>query len=285
LVKVKAIGINPIDAFVRKSKQALDIYVQPTNGSIVLGWDISGTVVDDGNGATGFREGDEVFGLVNFPGEGRAYAQYVAAPAAHLALKPANISHEEAAAATLAALTAWQALVTHAKVKKGDKVLIHAAAGGVGHYAVQIAKHFGAYVIGTASGGREDFVRALGADEFLDHTKVRFEDLVKEADIVIDPIYGDHVLRSLDAVKPQGKVITLLTFFEGAIAEKAKSKNVFTHRLKVSSNGEDMKQLAALLSLGKVRSYITATYNFEDLAKAHVQIETGRTTGKIVVTL
>ena len=285
LIKVKAIGINPVDAFVRQNHQALESYVQPKNGSIVLGWDISGTVTEVGNNVTGFKEGDDVFGLVNFPGEGRAYAEYVAAPASHMALKPANITHEEAAAATLAALTAWQALVTHAKVKKGDKVLIHAAAGGVGHYAVQIAKHFGAYVIGTASGGKENFVKLLGADEFLDHTKVPFEERFKNIDIVIDPIYGDHVLRSLDVVKTGGKVITLLTFFEGAIAEKAKTKNVFTHRLKVSSNGEDMKQLAALLALGKIRSSIMTTYVFEDLAKAHLQIQTGKTTGKIVVTI
>jgi NADPH:quinone reductase-like Zn-dependent oxidoreductase len=285
LIKVKAIGINPVDAFVRQNQQALESYVQPKNGSIVLGWDISGTVVAVGNSVSGFKEGDDVFGMVNFPGEGRAYAEYVAAPVLHMALKPANISHEEAAAATLAALTAWQALVTHARVKKGDKVLIHGAAGGVGHYAVQIAKHFGAYVIGTASGGKENFVKSLGADEFIDHTKVAFEDRVTDADIVIDPIYGDHVLRSLDAVKAGGKVITLLTFFEGTIAEKAKSKNVFAHRLKVSSNGEDMKQLAALLSSGEIHSHVTATYTFNDLAKAHLQIETGKTSGKIVVTV
>jgi NADPH:quinone reductase-like Zn-dependent oxidoreductase len=223
--------------------------------------------------------------MVNFPGEGRAYAEYLAAPASHMALKPANITHEEAAAATLAALTAWQALVTYAKVKKGDQVIIHAAAGGVGHYAVQIAKHFGAHVIGTASGAKKDFVKALGADEFVDHTSVAFEKVVKDADIVIDPIYGDHVLRSLEVVRDGGKVITLLTFFEGAIAEKAKAKNVFTHRLSVVSNGEDMKQLAALLSTGALRSHVTETYDFNEMAKAHLQIETGKTTGKIVVTI
>ena len=285
LIKVKAIGINPVDAFVRQNQQALESYLQPKNGSIVLGWDISGTVTEVGNNATEFKIGDDVFGMVNFPGEGRAYAEFVAAPAKHMALKPANITHEEAAAATLAALTAWQALVTHAKVKKGDKVLIHAAAGGVGHYAVQIAKHFGAYVIGTASGKKEKFVKALGADEFVDHTKELFEERVKDADIVIDPIFGDHVLRSLDVVRSGGRVITLLTFFEGAIAEKAKIKKVFTHRLTVSSNGEDMKKLAALLALGKIRSHIMATYKFEDLANAHLQIETGKSTGKIVVTV
>jgi NADPH:quinone reductase-like Zn-dependent oxidoreductase len=285
LIKAKAIAINPIDAFVRQHQHALESYVQPKNGSIVLGWDISGTVTDVGNDVKEFKKGDEVFGMVNFPGEGRAYAEYVAAPASHMALKPSNITHEEAAAATLAALTAWQALVTHARIKKGDKVLIHAAAGGVGHYAVQIAKYFGAHVIGTASGGKENFVKALGADEFIDHTKEKFENRVKDADIVLDPIYGDHVLRSLDVVKNGGKIITLLTYFEGAVADKAKSKNVFTHRLNVSSNGDDMKQLAALLASGKIRSLVTATFDFKEMAKAHHQIETGKTSGKIVVTV
>jgi NADPH:quinone reductase-like Zn-dependent oxidoreductase len=285
LIKVKAIGINPVDAFVRQYQKALEDYVQPKNGSIVLGWDISGFIENLGSNVKEFKKGDEVFGMVNFPGEGRAYAEYVAAPESHVALKPSNITHEEAAAATLAALTAWQALVTHAKVKKGDKVLIHGAAGGVGHYAVQIAKHFGAYVTGTASGGNENLLKKLGADEFIDHTKEKFETRVKDADIVIDPIYGDHVLRSLDAVKKGGKVVTLLTFFEGEIADKAKAKQIFTHRLKVSSNGNDMKQLAALLASGEIRSHITGTYSFDQLAKAHLQIETGKTKGKIVVTI
>lgn len=203
LIQVKAIGINPVDAYVRKNNQALLSYLQPKNGedTFVLGWDISGTVVETGAEVTQFKKGDEVFGMVNFVGHGKAYAEYIAAPANHLALKPSSISHDEAAAATLAALTAWQALVTNAKVQPGDKVLIHAAAGGVGHYAVQLAKHFGAYVIGTASTVNKDFVLGLGADAFIDYTQEKFEDQVKDADIVLDSIFGDHILRSLEAVK------------------------------------------------------------------------------------
>jgi NADPH:quinone reductase-like Zn-dependent oxidoreductase len=171
LVNVKSVAINPVDAFVRKSDQALQKVLRPKNGeTVVIGWDISGTVTEVGKNVTGLKVGDDVFGMVNFEGHGKAYAEYVAAPAAQLAKKPSNISHDEASAATLAALTAWQALVTYAKVKKGDKVLIHAAAGGVGHYAVQIAKHLGAYVIGTASTANRKFVLDLGADEFIDHT-------------------------------------------------------------------------------------------------------------------
>jgi len=286
LVNVKSVGINPVDAFVRKFDQALQGYLKPkAQDTIIIGWDIAGTVVKVGENVKDFKEGDEVFGMVNFTGHGRAYAEYVAAPAEHLAKKPSNVSFDEASAATLAALTAWQALVTHAKVKKGDKVLIHAAAGGVGHYAVQIAKYFGAYVIGTASAPNRNFILQLGADEFVDYTTEKFEERVKDADLVIDSIYGDHVLRSIDAVKEGGMVVTLLTFFEGEIANKAKRKNLSTHRLSVESNGEDMKQLAALLEKGAIRSHISARYPFKELSKAHQQIETGKTVGKIVVNL
>lgn len=288
LVKVNAIAINPVDVFVRSQEMGLNIFLQPKPGqdTFILGWDIAGDVEEVGPNVTAFKKGDAVFGLVNFPGQGKAYAEYVAAPAAHLALKPSNITYEEAAAASLAALTAWQALVTYAKIKQGDKVLIHAAAGGVGHYAVQIAKHFGAYVTGTASATHKDFVLGLGADEFIDYKNEKFEEKVQNADIVLDPIYGEeHVLRSLEAVKKGGRVITLLTAFEGKLAEKAKVKEVYTHLLSVVSNGADEAQLAELLKAGKVRSHIAGAYGFEDLPKAHQQQETGKKGGKIVVSL
>lgn len=288
LVKVKAIAINPVDVFVRSQEMGLNIFLQPEPGqdTFILGWDIAGDVEAVGPEVTAFKKGDAVFGMVNFRGQGKAYAEYVAAPAAHLALKPSNISYEEAAAASLAALTAWQALVTYAKIQPGDKVLIHAAAGGVGHYAVQIAKHFGAYVTGTASATHKDFVLGLGADEFIDYRNEKFEEKVQNADIVIDPIYGEeHVLRSLQAVKKGGRVITLLTPFEGKLAEKAKEKNVYTHLLSVTSSGADEAQLADLLKAGKVKSHIAGSYGFEDLPKAHQQQETGPKGGKIVISM
>ncbi|NIJ52997.1 NADP-dependent oxidoreductase [Dyadobacter arcticus] len=289
LIEVKAIGINPVDAFVRNNQQALTDYLS-LNGdekNVILGWDISGTIVNTGNEVTTFKTGDDVFGMVNFPGQGKAYAEYVAAPVGQLALKPANISFEEAAAATLAALTAWQSLVTYAKVKKGDRVLIHAAGGGVGHYAVQIAKHFGAYVIGTSSAPKKDFIIELGVDEFIDHTSEKFEEKVKNADIVLDPIFGEeHLLRSLEAVKTGGSVITLLTFFtDEKVKASVKEKDLYTHRLEVISNGEDMRQIAGMLADGSIKSFVTLTFPFSDLPKAHTKIETGKTTGKIVVAL
>lgn len=284
LIQTKALSVNPVDNFVRAYSQAMEIYLQPVPGEdIVIGWDVAGIVTETGKDVRDFKKGDEVFGLVKFPGNGKGYAEYVTAPADQLALKPSSISFEEAATATLAALTAWQSLVTYGKVQKGEKVLIHAASGGVGHYAVQIAKYLGAYVIGTASGVNREFVLSLGADEFIDYTKEKFEEKVKDADLVLDSIPGDHVLRSLDAVRPGGRVITLLTFFEGPIAEKARIKDIFTHRLNVVSNGGDQRHIAGLLEKGGLRSRISETFSFDEMGKAHQQIATGRTRGKIVV--
>jgi NADPH:quinone reductase-like Zn-dependent oxidoreductase len=286
LVKVKAISINPVDAGVRRDKATLLRMLKPNEGedTFVLGWDISGVVEETGSGVTEFKKGDEVFGMVNFPGNGRAYAEYVAAPANQLALKPKNISHEEAAAATLAALTAWQGLVTNAKIKKGDQVLVHAAGGGVGHYAVQIAKSFGANVIATGSSSKKDFVMKLGADEFIDYTAEKFEDKVKDADIVFDSISDpEHLQKSIAAVKKGGRVVSIKANFGDEHLTAAKAKDVQTFRILVQSNGEDMKHIAKLVLEGKVRSHVSAKYKFEDLPKAHQQIETGKTTGKIVV--
>lgn len=284
LVEIEAISINPVDGFVRKNAEALQAIVQPkSNEHIIFGWDISGTVKALGNAVRDLKIGDDVFGLINFYGHGRAYAEYVAAPASQLTLKPENISHEEAAAACLAALTAWQGLVNWAHVKKGDKVLIHGASGGVGHYAVQLAKHFGAYVMGTGSSPKRDFVLSIGADEFIDYTSEKFEDKVRDADIALDPIFGDHILRTLDAVKPGGKVISLLTYFEGEVARKAKENNVSGIRLSVTPSGEDIKQIAHLLHTRALVSHVTHRYNFNELPEAHKQIDTGKTMGKVVV--
>ena len=286
LVRVKAISINPVDAFVRQNKSSLQGVLKPgkDEDTFIIGWDISGFVEQAGSDVTEFKKGDEVFGMVNFPGNGKAYAEYVAAPANQLALKPRNVSFEEAAAATLAALTAWQGLVTYAKIKKGDKVLIHAAGGGVGHYVVQIAKSFGAYVIGTGSSTKKDFVLKLGADEFIDYTKQKFEEKINDADIVFDSIPGsEHLLRSIAVAKNGGTIVSIKTSFEGELAEKAKEKELHTYRILVSSNGNDMKQIAKLLEEGKIHSHVSEKFKFEDLPKAHQQIETGKTLGKIVV--
>ncbi|KAA2239826.1 NADP-dependent oxidoreductase [Chitinophaga agrisoli] len=287
LVKAQAIAINPIDVFVRKDSNALKAFLQPADGqdTFILGWDLAGIIEEVGADVKDFKKGDAVFGMVNFRGAGNVYAEYVAAPADQLALKPEHTSFEEAAAACLAALTAWQALVTHANLQQGQKILIHAAAGGVGHYAVQIAKHLGAHVIGTGSAANKDFILSLGADEYIDYKQQQFEQLVNDADVVLDPIYGDHLLRSIDATKKGGRIISLLMDFTGAIGEKAKAKDIKGYHMGVSSNGKDMRQIASLMATGALRSHINTSYSFTDLPKAHQQQEAGNSHGKIVVKL
>ncbi|MHA4808945.1 NADP-dependent oxidoreductase [Flavitalea flava] len=286
LIKVAAISINPADAYVRgDAARILSILgVKEGEQPVILGWDVAGTVTEVGKLVSAFQIGDEVFGMVNFVGHGKAYAEYVAAPAAHLAKKPLVISQEEAAASTLAALTAWQSLVTYAKIKKGDKVLIHSAAGGVGHYAVQLAKHFGAYVIGTASAKNRDFVLSLGADEFIDYKTQPFESIVQDADIILDAVSDPkHLARSLKAVRPGGLLISLLFHFDEAFVKQLRQKGVVGHRHMVGSSGDDMRSLAVLLEQGALKSHVSHVYSFDELPQAHLQIETGTTRGKIIV--
>lgn len=288
LVKVKAISINPVEAAIRKNAAFLELVLNVKIGEqpMILGWDISGVVEQTGKDVTRFKKGDEVFGMVNFIGHGKAYAEYVASPASHLALKPSNISHQEAAAAPLAALTAWQTLVHHAGIRAGDKVLIHSAAGGVGNYAVQIAKHLGAYVVGTSSAANRDFVLELGAGEHIDYSKQRFEEVVTDADIVVDSVKEpDHLERSLNATKRRGKLISLVVFPDERVSRIALMSRKFLYRMEVASDEKDMEAIAELLEKGHIRSYIHKTFRFDEVPAAHQEIESGHTRGKIVVTV
>ena len=279
LVQVKAISINPVDAKTRSGK---GLYGRlKDEDPLILGWDISGTVIESNSNF--FKKGDDVFGMINFPGHGKAYAEYVAVAASHLAKKPKNITHNEAAGATLAALTAWQALITNAKIKKGDRVLIHAASGGVGHFAVQIAKHMDAYVIGTSSATNKNFILSLGADEHIDYKTQAFEKAVKNIDFVLDTIGGENIDRSLEIIVKGGTLISLPTGLNEAVTEKAKTKNVNGYSILVQSNGEDMQSLANLLEKNIIKSHISKTFSFNQMPEAHMQIESGRTVGKIVV--
>ncbi|WP_244661842.1 NADP-dependent oxidoreductase [Mesorhizobium huakuii] len=185
LVRVKAAGINPVDGAVRGG-----YYPLLGEPPFILGWDISGTVEALGTGVTGFKVGDEVFGMPRFPKQAAAYAELAAVPADEIALKPKAADHIQAGALPLAGLTAWQGLVRHGALKSGQRVLVHAAAGGVGHLAVQIAKARGAYVIATASRSKLDFVRRLGADEVIDYTQGDFTSRISDIDLVLDPMGG-----------------------------------------------------------------------------------------------
>ncbi|ETZ21301.1 NADP-dependent oxidoreductase [Pedobacter sp. V48] len=279
LIQVKAISINPVDVKTRVGKgRAAKLKEE---NPIVLGWDVSGVVSSSKSDL--FKEGDDVFGMLNFPGHGKAYAEYVAAPANHLALKPANVTHEEAAAATLAALTAWQALIDHAKIKKGDRVLIHAAAGGVGNYAVQIAKHVGAYVIGTSSAGKRDFVFDLGADEHIDYTSQAFEDATGNIDFVLDTIGGENIDNSLKVMRKGGTIISIPSGQNDAVAEKATAQGMIGYPIMVQSDGKEMKEIAALLESGAIKSHVSQVFEFSRMKAAHLSLETGKTQGKIIV--
>lgn len=281
LVNVHAISINPVDIKTRKGGA---LYASlKESGPVILGWDISGTVVSAGMDAKVFKEGDEVFGMINFPGHGRAYAEYVSAPETHLALKPSSITHEEAAATTLAALTAWQVLVQQANIQKGQHVLIHAAAGGVGHFAVQIAKYFGATVIGTASAANEAFLRQLGVDRFIDYKAQQLSEEIKDIDIVLDTIGGETTEESLQLLKPGGKLFSIVGGAKDPVQKKAEEKNVVAKNYLVHSSGEDMQALAKMLAEGHLKPTISHRFSFAQIPDAHKQIETGKTRGKVVV--
>lgn len=281
LIKVKAISINPVDV---KSRAGKGVYGRiKTEKPLILGWDISGIVEE--TKSSDFKVGDEVFGMVNFPGHGKAYAEYVAAPSSQLALKPQNVSFEDAAASTLVALTAYQALVHHANIQPGQNVLVHAASGGVGHIAVQIAKHLGAKVTGTSSVKNRDFVLGLGADSHIDYHGFDWESAGRTFDFVLDTIGGNNIDHSLEVTKEGGSIISIPTGLNEEVTSKAESKGVKGYFILVQSSGEDMKRIASLLESGAVKSHVSKTFPFEQMREAHLEQETGRTVGKIVVTL
>lgn len=283
LVEVKAIGVNPVDFKVRTYEEALT-KICGKERPVIIGWDIAGVVVALGKNVTTFKVGDAVFGMVNFPGAGNAYAEFVAAPENHLANMPSNVSFEEAAATTLAALTALQVLET--RVKKDDRVLIHAGSGGVGHFAIQIAKALGAYVITTSSAKNKDFVMSLGADEHIDYRTQAFEEVATDIDFVLDPMGGEVLLKSVQLVKEEGSIICLLAkHVTQEVLEQAGKRHIYVSPLMVQSNQKDMNTLANMLESGALKPHVSKTFLFENMGDAHLQLESGRTVGKVVVTV
>ncbi|MDT0540651.1 NADP-dependent oxidoreductase [Croceitalea sp. P059] len=283
LISTKAISVNPVDFKVRRNPAVIDM-IMGKERPVVIGWDIAGTITKVGDKVSKFKIGDKVFGMVNFVGRGNAYAEYVAAPENHLAKIPDGVSFEDAAATTLAALTALQVL--QPRVKEGDKVLIHAGSGGVGHFAIQIAKSLGAYVITTSSLKNKDFVLSLGADEFIDYRSQKFEELLTDMDFVFDMFNGDILLNSLKVVKEGGSIISLPTpDFSEEILAIAKERHVDLQFLMVQSSEKGMKTLAELLDKGTIKPHISSTFPLENMGDAHLQLESGRTVGKVIVTV
>ena len=282
LVRVHAAAINPADW---KTRAAGGWAGRPdvTEQGPILGWDVSGVVEAVGRGVTLFKPGDEVFGMPLFPHFPGGYSEYVAAPARQFVLKPADLTHVQAAALPLAALTAYQALRDFANVQPGQKVLIHAAAGGVGHLAVQIAKALGAHVVGTASAAKHDFLRELGADEVIDYREVDFAEAVTGVDVVIDAIGGDYFDRSLRTMNLGGTFVALSYDVTPAMKARAAERDVTADFMLVEPDLVGLTAIRALVIDGRLRSVVDTVLPLADAAKAHELGETNRATGKIVL--
>ena len=281
LIEVHALALNPVDF---KTARGKALYGSLRDSDpIVLGWDVAGRIQEVGAGVGSLVAGQKVFGMVNFPGHGRAYAEYVVAPADQLAVIPDGVDYKQAAATTLAALTAWQNLIDLADVREGQRVLIHAAGGGVGHFAVQLAKERGAYVIGTGSGSKQDFIRELGADEAYNYETGQFEDDLGPVDVVLESLNPEHLQRSLTVVKPGGKLLSIAAGLSDQLQERAEFKSVELHHHLVQSNGRQMQSLAERLADGRLKPLVSKTYPFANLPAALRELEGGSTRGKIIV--
>jgi len=283
LVRVHAAGINPVDWKTRAGQGMAGLQTLPT----ILGWDVSGVVEEVGFGVTTLAPGDEVYAMPWFPRAAGAYAEFVTAPSRHFARKPASIGHAEAAALPLAALTAWQALVDTAGVQAGQRVLVHAAAGGVGHLAVQFAKHLGAEVVATASAPRHAWLKELGADEVIDYTRQRFEDVTGEVDVVLDLIgaQDDTDIRSVSVTRRGGLVVAIPAGVPERLATAAAQAGVRTSPFLVETDSAALTTIAGLVDSGAVRVEVERTFALEEVAKAHDLGETNRTRGKLVLTV
>ncbi|WP_181807123.1 NADP-dependent oxidoreductase [Streptomyces shenzhenensis] len=279
LVRVRAAGLNPTDWKHRENGGFLG------KPPFVLGWDVSGTVEETGIGVAAFKAGDEVFGMAPYPFGHGTHAEYAIVPARALVPKPAGIDHVQAAALPLVSLTAWQALVENADLQPGQRVLIHAAAGGVGHVAAQIAKARGAYVIGTASAGKHGFLREIGVDEPVDYRSVDVTETVRDVDVVLDTIGGDTSTASLRVLRPGGIVVSILPVGSPELYREAERLGVRAVRMLVDADRAGMRAVAGLVEEGKLRATVAGTFPLADAAKAHELGGTGRTTGKLVLVM
>jgi len=302
LVRVHASSVNPVDW---KLRLGLLDAVRPVVFPVIWGCDFSGVVMETGLGVTFFKPGDEVFGLKDgyvaktYRG---TYAEYVVVPEKTLAHKPKILSHEEAAAIPLAALTAWQALLTQGKLKTGQRVLVHAGAGGVGVMAIQIAKAFGAYVAATASTRNQGLLRELGADQPIDYTKEQINDIRPKFDLVLDGV-GQRVWgASFSVLKFGGRLVTLAIPIPEKLAGKAKFFGTalagvgggFTQGLmtgkrllltQVKPRGGDLEKIGVLIEAGKIKPVIEKIFPLEQIAEAHRLSEQGHVRGKLVLSV
>ncbi|MGK5543765.1 NADP-dependent oxidoreductase [Streptomyces sp. URMC 127] len=277
LVRVRAAAVNPVDVGVRSG--AYPLLGEPPFG---VGWDVSGVVEEAGPGAR-FRPGDEVYGMPFFPRAATAYAEYVAVPSRQVARKPATLDHVHSAALPLAALTAWQGLVDAARLGEGQRVLIHRAAGGVGHLAVQIAKARGAHVTALASAPKHDFVRSLGADEVIDYRTTDYTEAVKDADVVFDS--SSEGVRALDVLRPGGTLVSIMEHGDQELAARIEAAGRRFAGIAVEPDYASLEAIAALVDAGRIRPHVAEMFPLAEAAEAHRRIASGRTQGKIVLTV
>ncbi len=272
LVKIAAAGINPVDW-----KAVLHGYFTPPH---ILGSDIAGTIEAVGSEVKNYKAGDEIIGSLEWAKQS-AFAEYVATKEQYITYKPANLSLQQSAAIPLAALTAWQALFDHGNLQAGQKIVIHAAAGGVGLFALQFAKWKGAYVVATASERNIDFLKSVGADEVIDYTKYKLTDKTNNADVVLDSVATEDVqLESFKALKPGGKYVSITA---GPREELLKGFDISATRFLFHSNPEQLKQIVQLIEEEKVKVFVERTFPLTEAKEALMQLHKGRTRGKIVL--
>jgi len=276
LIKVYASSVNPVDQkiFAGESQQKF-----PTKFPLTIGWDVSGVIQTVGSKVHHFSIGDEVYGRP-FPTTNGAFAEYVVIKANQISPKPKSLDHINAAAVPLAGLTAWQGLFKYGKLQKGQKVLIHAASGGVGSFAVQFAKWKGAYVIGTGAAENLSFIKQLGADEAIDYKNDRFEEKVQDVDLVFDLIGKDTQQRSIQVIKEGGRLITTVM---PEFQQEAKEKHIHLEGFTGQSYPEDLKQIADLIDNGFISPVVSSVLSLEDAKKAEMLSAKCDTRGKIVI--
>jgi NADPH:quinone reductase-like Zn-dependent oxidoreductase len=277
LIHVYAAGVNPADWKTRAAPGRL----APAAFPAILGWDVSGVIETVGPGVTDFGEDDAVYGMIRFPKPGAAYAEYTTAPITDIARKPTTIDHVHAAAVPLAALTAWQALFEQAHLTEGQTILIAGAAGGVGHFAVQLAKAKGAHVIGTASPRNADFLRGIGVDQVIDYTTTPLEKAAQGVDVVFDTVGGETRERSIDVLKRGGVLVS--TVFGRPSEEHVAAAGVQARGLLVHPSSDQLAEIARSIDEGRVRPVVDTVFALADTRKAHELSEGGHVRGKVVL--
>ena len=276
LVRVHAAGINPVDWKIRQGELKEQLhYLFP----LILGWDVSGVVEAAGTGTMRLKAGDEVFSRPDIARDG-AYAEYIVMRESEVALKPRSLDHIHAAALPLSGLTGWQSLFDAGGLAAGQRVLIHAAAGGVGHLAVQLAKWKGAHVIGTASERNHDFVRQLGADQIIDYDTERFEEVVQPVDVVFDTVGGDVQERSWQVLKPGGILVSII---QPPSAETAKAHGVRQAFVFTQPNAAQLAEIAQLADAEKLKVIVETILPLSDATRGQELSERGHGRGKIVL--